>query len=154
MNETTNHIVLMDAKSEVASWPLNSGSRPTVGDRIDVTIGARGTGYGNSGTVTKVEVNQRNGVCRIVVEADCPLANEQRPVVSLNANLIPDRLRKEVEAHLRSRLDFPVLEWMESYETRPIVQVHEGSTPLKTPLRTLQSELRDILEKAVDLAVL
>lgn len=128
MNETTNQIVLMDAKSEIASWPLNSG-RPTVGDRIDVTPGAQGTGYGNSGTVTKVEVNQRNGVCRIEVEADCPLANELRPVVSLNANLIPDRVRKEVEAHLRSRLDFPVLEWLESYETRPIVQVHEGTLP-------------------------
>jgi hypothetical protein len=154
MNEATTQIAFMDGTSEVTSWPLKSGSQPTVGDRVDVAEGAKNTGYSNTGIVTKVEVDEHSGTYRIEVAAECPLASNERPVFSLNANMIPDRLRKEVETLLRTRIDFPVVEWLESYETTPIVQVHEHNTKMKTPVKILQTEIREILAQASELTVL
>ncbi len=154
MKDITNQVILKDGKSVIGTWSLGTGNHPTIGDRIDISAEARKAGYGEKGEVTKVEFDRTEPVCRIEVEADCPLATDQRPVIALNQSMFPEKLRESVEDHVRSRLEFPVLEWEESYRTTPIVRVHEFNGRLKTPLDTLQAELRDILTAASELSMI
>lgn len=64
----------------------------------------------------------------------------------------PVNSRKEVVSHVRRRLDLPILDWQESSMTEPIIRLHPFKSQLKTPLDTLQRELREMLDKAVALA--
>lgn len=53
--------------------------------------------------MTKVKFDQSQPVCRIEVEAESPLAADQRPVVFLNADMFPEELRKTPEIRRESR---------------------------------------------------
>jgi hypothetical protein len=125
-----------------------------VGDRILIPEDVARTlkGYDPEAVVSLEEMDQTTGDFRIIADALCSLPTDQRAVVTLNASLLPERIRKEVEDHVRRRLDLPVLEWEESTHTTPIIRMHPFKSQLKTPLDTLQHELREILHKAVALA--
>jgi len=152
--KTISQIVLKDGKSTIASWTQDFEHRPTVGERIRIPDDLVRTleGYDAHATVSMEEMVLDSGDVVIVAEAACKLPAARRPVVTLNASLLPVRIRKEVEAHLRRRLDFPILDWEESSMTEPIVRLHPFKSQLKTPLDTLQREIREILHRAVALA--
>lgn len=147
-------IVIKDGRSEIASWPQEFEHRPTVGDRIRIPDDVARTleGYDAEAIVTLEEIDITTGDFRIVANAACGLPSDRRPVVTLNASLLPERIRKEVEDHVRRRLDMPVLEWEESSATAPIIRLHPFKSQPKTSLDTLQRELGAILHKAVELA--
>ena len=149
-----NQIVVKDGKTKIASWAQEFEHRPTVGDRLRIPddVAKSLEGYHAEGTVSLVEKDQHTGDYRIEVEAQCDLATDQRPLVTLNASLLPERIHREVEDYLKRCLDLPVLEWEESCETEPIIRLHPFKSQLKTPLATLQRELREILHQAVKLA--
>jgi hypothetical protein len=156
MNQINYLVVLKDGKSELATWSQDPSGRPTVGERIQIpaAVLAAITGFGPSGNVTKVEIDQRNHAGRIEVEAESTTSIELRPVLTLNASLIPENLRQLVESHLRAGLESPVLEWEESFDSKPIVRVHQLKGGLQTPLETLQSEVLGILKDHSELAVI
>jgi hypothetical protein len=151
---SAHQIVLKDDKSRIANWTQEFELRPTVGDRIKIPDDLAKTlaGYKAEALVSQVEMDQNTGDFQIVLDAQCILPGDQRPLVTLNASLLPERIRQQVEAHVRQRLDLPVLEWEESSETVPIIRLHPFNSQPKTPLATLQKELRDILSDAVKLA--
>lgn len=150
----TTQVVVKDGKSKIATWTQDFEHRPTVGDRIRIPddVARSLVGYDSDTTVSLEEMDQATGQFTIVADATCDLATDQRPVVTLNASLLPERIHKQVEDHVRSRLDLPVLEWEESSETSPVIRLHPYKSSPKTPLDTLQRELRGILYKAVELA--
>jgi hypothetical protein len=152
--KTISQIVLRDGKSKIASWAQEFEHRPTVGDRIRIPedVARTLTGYDAEATVSMEEMALNSGAVLIVAEAMCKLPADHRPVVTLNASLLPERIRKEVEAHVRGCLDMPVLDWEESSETVPVIRFHPLKSQPKTSLDTLQRELREILNKAVALA--
>lgn len=149
--KTISQVVLKDGKSKIAGWAQEFEHRPTVGDRIRIPEDVARTlrGYDVEANVCMEEMALNSGDVLIVAEAICKLPPDQRPVVTLNASLLPERIRKEVEDHMRGRLDMPVLDWEESSETVPIIRFHPFKSQPKTPLETLQAELRGILAKAV-----
>lgn len=153
---TKNHtqIVVKDGSSKIAGWTQEFEHCPTVGERIRIPDDVARTlgGYDPEAVVSLEEKDQHTGEFRIVADASCSLPTDQRPVVTLNASLLPERIRKEVEDHVRRRLDLPVLEWEDSTATTPIIRLHPFRSQPKTPLDTLQGELREILHKAVALA--
>lgn len=148
--KTISQIVLRDGKSKIASWVQEFEHRPTVGDKIQIPEDVARTleGYDAEATVSMEEISLNSGVVLLVAEAMCKLPADHRPVVTLNASLLPERIRKEVEAHLRGRLDMPVISWEESSETLPVIRFHPFKSQPKTPLDTLQRELRQILNEA------
>jgi ribosomal protein L30E len=152
--KTISQIVLKDGKSKIAGWAQEFEHRPTVGDRIRIPEDVARTleGYDAEATVTMEQMAINTGDVLIVAEASCKLPADHRPVVTLNASLLPERIRKQVEAHVRARLDMPVLDWEESSETVPVIRFHPFKSQPKTSLDTLQRELREILTKAVALA--
>ncbi len=152
--KSKNQIVVKDGKSTIACWPQEFEHRPTVGDRVKFPENLAKTlkGYHAEGAVSLVEMDQHTGDFQIVLDAECGLATDQRPFVALNASLLPDRIHQQVEDHVRLRLDMPVIEWEDSSETTPVIRLHPFKSELKTPLATLQQELREILNEAVKLA--
>ena len=152
--KTTTQIVIKDGRSKIASWAQEFEHRPTVGDRIRIPdeVALTLEGYDAEATVSLEEIDRTTGDFRIVADAACGLPTDQRPVVTLNGSLLPERIRKEVEDHVRRRLDRPILEWEESSTTTPIIRLHPFKSQLKVSPDTLQHELRDILHKAVALA--
>ena len=149
-----NKIVVKDVKTKIADWTQEFEHRPTVGDRIKFPENVAKTleGYQPEATVSLVEMDQNTGDFQIVLDAECNLGTDQRPLVTLNASLLPERIHQQVENHVRQRLNLPVLEWEESSETTPVIRLHPFKSNLKTPLPTLQKELREILDEAVKLA--
>lgn len=155
MKTSTNiQIVVKDGKSKIAQWTQQFEHCPTVGDRVRIPENMADTlqGYDREATVSLVEMDQNTGNLVISAEAACKLPADQRPLVTLNASLLPQRIHSQVENHLRRRLELPVLEWEESTHTAPIIRLHPFKSQLRTPLETLQSELREILDEAVKLA--
>jgi hypothetical protein len=152
--KTTYQIVVKDGKSKIADWTQEFEHTPIVRERIKIPENVAHTleGYETDAIVSMVEMVQSTGEFRIVAAATCNLATDQRPVVTLNASLIPERIRQEVEDHVRRQLDLPVLEWEESAETAPIIRLHPFNSHPRTPLDTLQDELRQILHSALELA--
>ena|SRR6478672_11207992 len=152
--KSINKIVIRDGKTRLAEWTQEFEHRPTVGDRITFPENVARTlqGYRPEAAVCLVEMDQNTGDFQIIVDAECNVPADQRPLVTLNASLLPKRIHQRVENHVRQRLDLPVLEWEESNETTPIVRLHPFKNQLKTPLATLQKELREIHDDAVKLA--
>jgi hypothetical protein len=153
-SKTITQIVVKDGSSKIANWTQEFAHRPTVGDKIRIPDDVARTleGYDSEATISLEEIDRSTGEFRITADAECNLPTNQRPVVTLNASLLPERIRKEVEDHVRLRLDLPLLEWEESSVTTPIIRLHPFKSQLKTPPDTLQHELREMLHKAVALA--
>ncbi|MES2923519.1 MAG: hypothetical protein V4819_18330 [Verrucomicrobiota bacterium] len=149
-----DQIVVKDGKTTIATWTQEFEHRPTVGDRIRIpeNVAQALVGYQPEATVSQLGMDQNTGDVQIVLDANCSMAADQRPLVTLNASLLPERIRQQVEDHVRQRLDGPVLLWEESSATSPIIRLHPFKSSLKTPQETLQNELRAILGEAVKLA--
>jgi hypothetical protein len=152
--KTINKIVVKDGKSKIASWNQDFEHRPTVGERVKIPAAVAETikDFKPEATVSLVQMDQTTGDFQIVVDAECKLPTDQRPVVALNASLIPDRIRTDVEGHLRKRLDSPVLDWEESSATTPIIHLHPFKSKLRTPLEKLQAEVGEMVNEAIKLA--
>ena len=151
---TKTQIVLKDGKSTIGTWTIDFAQHPTVGDRIEVPQEVLDAlpGYGAEAVISMVRLDPHSGELNIEAAAKCSLPIDQRPVVILNSDLVPERVRAQVEKHLRNRLKLPLLDWEESSVTDPIVQLHPFNSQQETPLPTLQKELHAILLESSELA--
>lgn len=151
---TKTQIVLKDGKSTIGTWTIDFAHHPTVGERVEVPDDVLKAlpGYGAEAVISMVRIDPDSGELNIEAAAKCELPIDQRPVVILNANLVPERIRGRVEKHLRSRMNLPLLDWEASSATDPIVQLHPFNSRQETPLATLQKELHAILLESSELA--
>ncbi|WP_193213054.1 hypothetical protein [Luteolibacter marinus] len=152
--KSKNQVVVKDGKTRIADWNREFEQHPTVGDRIAIPddVARNLSGYESEVTVSMVRMDPHTGDLVIEADARCKIPTEQRAVVTLNAGLIPERVRQEAERLLRSRLDHPVIDWEESDEATPIVRIHPFKSELKTPLEQLQEQLREVVLDASKLA--
>lgn len=153
---TAGRIVLKDGKSRIADWPHQAGSHLTVGDRVAVPqdVSKSILGYLAEATVTRVEFDTATGGWNIEADAGCPVAESLRPVVTLNANRIEESQRPDVEAHLRKRIDYPVFDWENSYDSAPVLRIHDHDTGLQAKLPQLQQEILKSLKVSPELSVI
>ncbi|NQX02915.1 hypothetical protein HQ447_19835 [bacterium] len=143
-NVTTSLVLLKDGRTQLASWSQDFESLPTVGDRIQVA-GRHGlAGYGDQATISLVFANSDKGQHRIEAQAECELADHERPVVFLNSALFSEDRRPAAEECLRHELHVPLIHWEESPEPKAVLRLHENRGKLPVPLATLQTKLRDL----------
>lgn len=153
-NIRKNQITLKDGKSRIANWTVESGTKLTVGDRIDLPaeVAREHPGFGKQATVSRVELDSQTGALLIDVEADGEIAGSDRPVVTLNSSLVPEDLRTAVESQIRQRLGVPVIEWEESFESAPVLRLHQFGQSKEVTLPMLQTEIRASLNQLLDSA--
>ncbi|RYD19713.1 MAG: hypothetical protein EOP88_17935 [Verrucomicrobiaceae bacterium] len=152
----TRRIILKDGRSRIADWPQQEGTHLTVGDRVTVPQDVAGSlpGYLTEGTVTRVEFDTASGGWNVEAEVGCPVPESNRPVVTLNSSRIEEAQRAEVEAHLRKRVDYPVFDWEDSFESSPVLRIHDHGADLQAKLPQLQSEVLKMLKVSPELSVL
>ncbi|RYD48400.1 MAG: hypothetical protein EOP85_03620 [Verrucomicrobiaceae bacterium] len=154
-DQNASRVILKDGRSRIADWPHTS-SHLTVGDRVEIPqdISATIPGFLTEGTVSRVEFDTATGGWSIEVEVGCPVAESQRPVIILNASRIDESQRAEVEAHLRKRVDYPIFDWEDSYESSPVLRIHDHGANLQEKLPQLRSEILKMLKVSPELSVI
>ena len=156
-NNKTNitHIILKDGFSTLASWTQQFDKEPTIGETISISGQWSDPlpGYGDRATVRKIELNTKTNELHIEVEPLLHQKESSRPVVALNADLIPERVRPAVESYLRDHLDMPLLDWEQSRELEPILRFHENGSKAKLGFPELQAGIRHILHEANELTL-
>jgi hypothetical protein len=147
MNHCT--VYLSDGKSILDLWPRNFDHMPTIGDFV--TIDCEGErflkGFRKLAMVTRIE-RDAGSRTRIYLEAEPMNPPARRMVILLNENYVPAASRHEVERHLRKTLDLPIFEWTRSEATRPVLEIHSTLPVPGDRIRSLCSEVRQIMEDA------
>jgi|GEM_PF-1855069 len=149
------HVILKDGLSILASWTHQFDKIPTIGETISISDQWADPlpGYGDRASVRKIELNTKTNELHIEVEPLLHQKESSRPVVALNADLIPERVRTAVESYLRDHLDLPLLDWEQSHELEPILRLHENGSKAKSDLPQLQAGIRHILHEANELTL-
>jgi len=142
-----NQIILKDGRSRIGEWTAETGGHLTVGDRVELPgeIARENPGYGPGAVVTRVEHSADDGLCHIEAEADCKVPANRRTVVTLNKDRVERALRADVEAHIRKRVELPLLEWEESRESVPVLRMRSPGDAPKASLADLQREVSQLL---------
>jgi hypothetical protein len=154
-NETNIHIQLNDGKAVIDSWVHQSSQLPTIGDVIAIPSvgGATPEGYQENATVFRIDRDLSSGEVTVILDLQPESAKEARIVVFLNSAYVGDNLRREVEEHLRGKLDVPAFEWNHSTEPAPIIRIHQGLSEIPhAEVAKLQKGVRTIIEASSPLA--
>lgn len=151
-----SRIILKDGRSRIADWPHQDNAHLTVGDRVALPqdVADKLPGYLAEGTVTRVEFDTASGSWNVEAEVGCPIIESNRPVITLNASRVDDAQRAAVEAHLRKRVDYPIFDWEDSYESTPVLRIHDHGADLQGKLPQLQSEVLKMLKVSPELSVI
>jgi hypothetical protein len=148
---TDTTVRLLDGKSLLASWTCDFDKLPTIGERLPVEAGDL-RGYRTEAMVSRIDMDLSGHEPVVILDA-APLDSEaKRTVVILNENYVPTALRRDVECHLRSRLDVPAFEWLAGSEGRPIIDIHGPSADARDRAGELNREIRGIISDASSLA--
>ncbi len=151
-NHKNTTVQLNDGKSVLHTWSQDFNKLPTVGDILEINTQENQVpaGYRNEAKVLLIETHGTG--TKLVLEAT-PLAKQaNRPVLVMNKNYVPKRLRVEAETFLRERFDIPTFDWINSDLPQPIIDVHMESKPPIKELRKITDELRALLLKDSPLA--
>lgn len=154
-NNQNINFQLRDGESILHAWSQDFEGIPTVGDvmKIEATDNSDLEGYGDEATVLLVEEDTTGSGHTIILEAVPRGDPAARPVVVMNRDYIPGRLRAEIESFLRKRFEVPAFEWIHSDLPQPIIDVYANPKPPIDELREITDELRDLLLKDSPLAV-
>ncbi len=154
-NQHNVHIQLNDGKAVIDRWSHDSGQLPTIGDVIAISsVGGRTPeGYQENATVFRIDRDLSNGETTVILDLQPVSAKGGRLVVFLNTEYVAENLRREVEEHLRGKLDVPAFEWIHSTEPAPIIRIHQGLSEIPhAEVAKLQKGVRAIIEAASPLA--
>jgi len=154
-NPSNMHFVLRDGKAIIGRWSPASAMDLTIGDRVGLPqdIIRDHPGYGTHAVVSRVEMDNTNGACNVDLDVECPVPASRRPYVALNSSLVPEAHRASVEEIVRGRLELPVLEWEESYETTPVIRFHPFDSRPGVSMVELNKELRSHLHGLLEPAM-
>jgi hypothetical protein len=154
-NQHNVHIQLNDGKAVIDRWSHDSSQLPTIGDTIAISsVGGRTPeGYQENATVFRIDRDLNNGETTVILDLQPESAKGARIVVFLNTAYVADNLRREVEEHLRGKLDVPAFEWIHSTEPAPIIRIHQGLSEIPhVEVAKLQKGVRAIIEASSPLA--
>ncbi|WAC20087.1 hypothetical protein OVA24_01680 [Luteolibacter sp. SL250] len=154
-NQHNVHIQLNDGKAVIDRWPHDSNQLPTIGDVIAIpSVGGRiPEGYQENATVFRIDRDLNNGELTVILDLQPVSAKGGRLVVFLNTEYVAENLRREVEEHLRGKLEVPAFEWIHSTEPAPVIRIHQGLSEIPhAEVAKLQKGVRAIIEAASPLA--
>ncbi len=154
-NPSKLNFVLRDGKAIIGRWTPGSAMELTIGDRVGLPqdIIRDHPGYGTHAVVSRVELDINSGARNVDLDVECPLPANRRPYVLLNSSLVSDANRASVEEIVRGKLELPVLEWEESYETTPVIRFHPFDSRPGVSMSELNSQLRSHLHGLLEPAV-
>ncbi|MFT3991602.1 MAG: hypothetical protein QM680_09350 [Luteolibacter sp.] len=146
---TTIQFQLKDGHATLAAWKQSIEKFPTIGETIalDETVRKNTPGYAESANVVQVDYDSKTSETTVTLEARPNDKKQERPVVFLNSNYIPESLHGAAEERVRNAFELPLVEWVGSYEAKPVTQVH-GTAP--DGLERLQNELRELVEATLE----
>ncbi|MFT4175944.1 MAG: hypothetical protein QM627_04750 [Luteolibacter sp.] len=147
-SQTSITFQLKDGQSRLSAWTQSVEKFPTIGESIELEKDVRNShpDYAPTARVVQVDYDANSGETTVTLEASPAENVPVRPVVFLNLNYIPESLREEAEERARKAFELPLVEWVNSFEAKPITQVHQASDEELAGLETLQNELRELVE--------
>lgn len=155
MSNTQIHVQINDGKTAIDRWPYAFEHLPTIGDVIAISSvgGSAPTGYDSKAEVFRIDRDLSTGEVTIILDLKPASSKAARPVAFLNADYIPEHLRRDVEEHLRGQLEVPAFEWVQSTDPSPVLRVHQGLSEIQPEIvAKLQKGVRKILDAASPLA--
>ena len=149
MNTTHNlqaAVVLKDGNIHLAAWTHSFDQWPTIGESLEIPAHLRESleGYEPRAFVSRIE-RRENRLDLVEAEAICLIQTSDRPVIVINSNRIRKELRPAAEAHVRSTLQFPLIQWEASPLPDPVVRFRDPATGRKSCPPDLRSGLLDLL---------
>lgn len=131
---------------QLAIWSQSFDRRPTIGESAAIPFDVIEPldGYDPQAVVSRIE-QQENLPVRIDLAATCRMKSEERPVIVLNSNRIPDTRRATAEAHLRKTLRFPIITWEASNLPDPVVRFRSPASGGKSLQPSIRSGLLDLI---------
>lgn len=150
MQTDTHHqqatVVLKDGNSPLATWIHISSRQPTIGEHLDIPahLMADFAGYESRAAVARIQRWEGHEDV-IELEAECLTKTEDRPVIVINSNRVRESLRKTAEAHLRSVLRFPLIQWEASAQADPVVRYHDPVSGVKACPASVRAGILDLL---------
>ncbi len=138
------------------TWKQDLVKLPTIGEivEVDTTRSAQLDGYQDKAAVSRIDLFPDGREAVIFLDAVPRKAAAPRTLVILNANYIPKSLHRQVEKHLRSRLDLPVFEWQACNDPRPVIGIHSPSSEIRESTDRYNSEVRELLSSASGLVTI
>jgi len=155
MNTTHRiHLQLNDGKTVIDRWSHSLAAIPTIGEVIGIPSagGRTPAGYQQNAAVFRIEHDLASGDVTVMLEASPVSAKPIRNVVFLNSDYIPEEVHRDAEEYLRSRIELPVFEWINSTEPSPIVRLHGPARVSTADLAKLQAGVRKIVDALSPLA--
>lgn len=147
---TTNNqlatVVLKDGNAQLSVWNHSFDRQPALGESVEIpaSIQAALAGYETLAIVWRIE--RRDPLPNIIdLEATCVIRRQDRPVIVINSERIPESLRGAAERYLRSTLQFPIIDWQPSLQADPVVRFHDPSTGRKLCPADVRAGLLELL---------
>lgn len=143
---------LKDGQSLLTSWKQYVNKVPTIGDSIGLDDSAKQhhADYESTAKVVQIDYDAKSSETSVILEASPKQKELSRTVVFLNSNFIPENLRGEAEERVRGAFNLPLIEWVNSYESKPVPQVHQLQDSEADSLESLQSDLRELVEATLE----
>jgi hypothetical protein len=139
-------VVLKDGNIPLATWTESFHRTPTVGERLNIPAEIMKDLKGYDPRAIVSGIRQSGDLAEVIeLEATCQTQMHERPVIVVNSNRIPESLRRTAEAHLRSTLRFPIIQWEPSVEPDPVVRFHDPVSGRKACPQDVRSGLLDLL---------
>ena len=141
-------VVLKDGTLPLATWTQSFDPSPTIGEPVAIPshVLADLEGYGTQATVSRIQL-QENLPVRIELDATCQMKSNERPVIVLNSNRIPDSRQETVVTHLRNTLRFPLISWEPGTEADPVIRFHDPASGRQSLLPSIRSGLFDLIHE-------
>lgn len=155
MNNTRHiHLQLNDGKTVIDRWSHSVATVPTIGETVGISSvgGHTPAGYQQDAAVFRIEHDIATGEVTVMLDASPVSAKPIRNVVFLNSDYIPEKVHRDAEEYLRTRIELPVFEWIASTEPAPIVRLHGPAHVSHADLAKLQAGVRKIVDSLSSLA--
>lgn len=154
-NQNNVRIQLNDGKAVIDSWTHAFDHLPTIGESIAIPSvgGTVPDGYQEQAGVFRIDRDLSNGDVTVILDLKPASAKADRIVVFLNTEYVPEQHRRDVEEHLRGKLDVPAFEWVQSTDPAPVLRIHQGLSEIPhSEVEKLQKGVRAIIEASSPLA--
>jgi hypothetical protein len=141
-------VVLKDGNAQLAVWNHTFDRQPALGESVEIParFQAALAGYEPLAVVWRIE--RRDPLPNLIdLEATCVIRRQDRPVIVINSERIPESLRGAAEYYLRSTFRFPIIDWKPSLQAAPVVRFHDPSTGRKFCPSDVRAGLLDLLHQ-------
>ena len=142
---TQTFVILKDGGAQLAAWTQSFDQRPTLGESLEIPADLHTdlAGYEPHALVSRIELRSPLPD-QIDLEASCRIQKFERTIIVINSSLICDSMRGDVEAYVRSKLQFPLIYWDSSTDSYPVVRFYDPASGQTSCPQAIQSGLLDL----------